>query len=73
MAREDKPMIMVDLMADGHYPPLDSRSPSELFELAVEIAQALDNVAVRAPVGEMPDETVMLTSRLLRKKGVALF
>lgn len=66
-------MIMVDLMADGHYPPLDSRSPSELFELAVEIAQALDNVAVRAPVGEMPDETVMLTSRLLRKKGVALF
>lgn len=66
-------MIMVDLMADGHYPPLDSRTPSELFDLAVEIAQTLDNVAVRAPVGERPDETVTLTSRLLRKKGVALF
>lgn len=66
-------MIMVDLMADGHYPPLDSRTPSELFELAVEIAQTLDNVTVRAPMGERPDETVILSSRLLHKKGVALF
>ena len=73
MAREAKPMIMVDLMADGHYPPLDTRTPAELFELAVEIAQALDNVTVRAPVGEGPDETVVLSSRLLQKKGVALF
>lgn len=73
MAREGKPMIMVDLMAEGHYPPLDSRSPAELFELAVEIAQALDNVTVRAPVGDQPDETVVLSSRLLQKKGVALF
>ncbi len=73
MVREAKPMIMVDLMADGHYPPLDTRTPAELFELAVEIAQALDNVAVRAPVGEGPDETVVLSSRLLQKKGVALF
>lgn len=73
MAPEDKPMIMVDLMADGHYPPLDTRSPSELFDLAVEIAQTLDNIAVRAPVGDGPDESVVLSSRLLHKKGVALF
>lgn len=73
MDAEDKPMIMVDLMADGHYPPLDSRSPSELFELAVEIAQSLENVTVRTPVGEKPEETVVLSSRLMRMKGVALF
>ncbi|HLO78824.1 MAG TPA: hypothetical protein VK196_20390 [Magnetospirillum sp.] len=66
-------MIQVDLMADGHYPPLDGRSPAELFELAVEIASALDNVAVRAPVGDGPNETVVLCSRLFKKKGVALF
>lgn len=66
-------MIMVDLMADGHYPPLDGRTPEQLFELAVEIAQALDNVTVRTPVGDHPDETVVLSSRLLQKKGVALF
>lgn len=73
MAREAKPMIMVDLMADGHYPPLDGRSPAELFDLAVEIAQALDNVAVRAPTGDDPEFSVVLCSRLLHKKGVALF
>lgn len=73
MAREAKPMIMVDLAAEGHYPPLDSRSPTELFDLAVEIAQALDNVSVRVPVGETPEESVVLTSRLMHKKGVALF
>lgn len=73
MAREGKPMIMVDLMANGHYPPLDSRTPAQLFELAVEIAQSLENVAVRAPVSDDPEETVVLTSRLLNKKGVALF
>ncbi|MCR6629616.1 MAG: hypothetical protein NVV74_05910 [Magnetospirillum sp.] len=66
-------MILVDLMAENHYPPLDGRTPAELFDLAVEIARALDNVAVRAPVGESPEETVVLTSRLMRKKGVALF
>lgn len=66
-------MIMVDLMAKGHYPPLDDRTPGELFDLAVAIAQALDNVAVRAPVGDDPEETVVLTSRLLQRKGVALF
>lgn len=66
-------MIMVDLMAEGHYPPLNDRTPAELFELAVEIAQALDNVTVRVPVGEKPEETVILSSRLLQKKGVALF
>lgn len=66
-------MIMVDLMADGHYPPLDSRTPAELFDLAVEIAQTLDNVAVRAPVSDEPDASVVLSSRLLHKKGVALF
>lgn len=73
MAREAKTMIMVDLVAEGHYPPLDTRTPVELFELAVEIAQALHNVTVRAPVGDSPDETVVLSSRLLHKKGVALF
>jgi hypothetical protein len=66
-------MIMVDLMADGHYPPLDSRTPTELFELAVRIAQSLDNVTVRAPVGDSPDASVTLTSRLMHKQGVALF
>lgn len=66
-------MITVDLMSSGHYPPLDSRSPEQLFELAVMIAQSLDNVCVRAPVSDHPDETVMLSSRLMRKKGVALF
>lgn len=66
-------MITVDLMATGHYPPLDARTPAELFELAVKIAQSLDNVAVRAPVGEHPDEVVVLSSRVLKKKGVALF
>ncbi|HTH15113.1 MAG TPA: hypothetical protein VL974_00560 [Magnetospirillum sp.] len=66
-------MIMVDLMAAGHYPPLDTRSPAELFELAVEIAQTLDNVAVCAPTGDGPDERVTLTSRLMQRKGVKLF
>lgn len=73
MAREAKPMIMVDLAAEGHYPPLDHRTPAELFELAVEIAQALDNVSVRVPVGETPEESVVLTSRLMRKEGAVLF
>lgn len=66
-------MITVDLMASGHYPPLDTRSPQELFDLAVEIAQAFDNVRVRTPVSDQPNETVELSSRLLQKKGVALF
>jgi hypothetical protein len=66
-------MITVDLMAAGHYPPLDTRTPAELFELAVQIAQSLENVTVRAPVGESPDASVTLTSRLMRKQGVALF
>lgn len=66
-------MILVDLMADGHYPPLDCRTPSELFELAVEIARTLENVNVRVPVGDRPEESVVLSSRLLHKKGVALF
>lgn len=66
-------MITVDLMAAGHYPPLDGRSPAELFELAMEIALALDDVQVRTPVGDHPSETVVLDSRLLRKDGVKLF
>ncbi|MBC7952052.1 MAG: hypothetical protein H7Z12_09590 [Rhodospirillaceae bacterium] len=66
-------MITVDLMSDGHYPPLDSRSPQELFELAVRIAQSLDNVCVRVPVSDEPRDTVILSSKLLRKQGVMLF
>lgn len=66
-------MITVDLVANGHYPPLDGRTPSELFELAMEIAQTLENVRVRTPVGDHPSECVVLCSKMLRKKGVALF
>jgi hypothetical protein len=66
-------MITVDLMSTGHYPPLDSRSPEELFELAVRIAQSLDNICVRAPVSDQPQECVVLSSKLLRKKGVEVF
>lgn len=70
---EGKKMIMVDLLATGHYPPLDTRTPAELFDLAVEIAQSLDNVAVRAPTGDGPDDHVTLSSRMLHKRGVRLF
>jgi len=73
MAREDKTMVTLDLMSNGHYPPLDSRTPEELFELAVKIASALDNVRVVAPVGDCPEDRVVLTSKLMRKKGAALF
>jgi|AGTN01.2.fsa_nt_gi hypothetical protein len=66
-------MITVDLVAKDHYPPLDAKSAAELFELAVQIAQSLDDVRVRAPVGELPEETVMLDSRFLRQAGVRLF
>ncbi|MBX9633919.1 MAG: hypothetical protein K2X44_02965 [Magnetospirillum sp.] len=66
-------MITVDLMSSGHYPPLDSRSPEELFELAVKIAQSLDNVCVKTPAGDEPQQCVVLSSKLLRKKGVAMF
>jgi hypothetical protein len=73
MAREDKTMLTLDLMSNGHYPPLDSRTPEELFELAVKIASALDNVRVVAPVGDRPEDRVVLTSKLMHKKGAALF
>lgn len=73
MAMGDTTMITVDLMAREHYPPLDTRTPEQLFDLAVLIVRTLDNVAVRAPVGEGPEESVVLTSKLMRKKGVALF
>lgn len=73
MAREGKPMITVDLMSDGHYPPLDTRSPQELFDLAVKIAQSLDNVCVRVPVSDEPKDTVVISSKLMRKHGVMLF
>ncbi|MBC7907399.1 MAG: hypothetical protein H7Y60_11735 [Rhodospirillaceae bacterium] len=66
-------MITVDLMSDGHYPPLDSRSPQELFELAVRIAQSLDNVCVRVPVSDQMHETVILSSKLMRKRGAMMF
>ncbi|NFV81506.1 hypothetical protein [Magnetospirillum aberrantis] len=66
-------MILVDLGATGHYPPLDSRTPSELFDLAVEIAEALEDVSVRVPVGETPEESVVLTSRLMRRCGAKVF
>lgn len=65
-------MITVDLVGRG-YPPLNGRSPTELFELAVQIALSLDDVRVHVPVGDRPDETVVLDSRVLRKDGVKLF
>lgn len=73
MRREDKTMITLDLMSNGHYPPLDSRTPEELFELAVKIATSLDNVRVVVPVGDRPEERVVLTSKLMRRQGAALF
>ncbi len=66
-------MITLDLMSNGHYPPLDSRTPEELFELAVKIATSLDNVRVVVPVGDRPEERVVLTSKLMRRQGAALF
>ena len=66
-------MLTLDLMSTGHYPPLDTRTPEELFDLAVKIASALDNVRVVAPVSDDPADKVVLSSKLMRKKGVALF
>jgi hypothetical protein len=73
MATAQKPTVSVDLMAEGRYPPLASCTPVQLFELAVTIAQSLDNVTIRVPVGNLPGEAVVLTSRLMHKKGAALF
>ncbi len=66
-------MITVDLRADGRYPPLGDKTPNELFELGVEIVTAFENVRVRTPVGDRPEETVVLDSKVLRRRGVQVF
>ncbi|MGE5505951.1 MAG: hypothetical protein ACM31L_16135 [Actinomycetota bacterium] len=73
MTATSKTAIALDLMAEDRYPPLATCTPAQLFELAVKLAQALDNVTVRAPVGTLPDEAVVVTSRLMHKAGAALF
>lgn len=66
-------MVTLDLMAKDHYPPLDGRSPEELFDLAMAIALALDDVQVRTPTGGRSGEAVVLDSRMLRQDGAKLF
>lgn len=66
-------MVEVDLNSVGHYPPLDSKSPEELFDLGIRMACCLKTIRVRAPVGDKPDETVVLDGHLLCKKGVAVY
>lgn len=66
-------MVEVDLRSARHYPPLDDKTPAQLFELGIQMARALKRVRVRAPVGETADETVVLDGQLLSKKGVAVY
>lgn len=66
-------MVEVDLKSVGHYPPLDGKSASELFDLGVCMARTWKQIRVRAPVGDQPDETVILDGHLLCKKGVAVY
>lgn len=66
-------IINVDLGSARRYPPLNDKTPEQLFDLGVQMARTLRNVRVRAPVSEQPDETVTLDGHLLSKKGVAVY
>lgn len=66
-------MIELDLSCVGRYPPLDGKSADELFDLGVLMARSLKCIRVRAPVGDLPHETVVLDGHLLSKKGVAVY
>lgn len=66
-------MVEVDLKSALHYPPLADRSPEQLFELGCQMARTLKRIRVRAPVGDQPDEAVVLDGKLLSKKGVAIY
>lgn len=66
-------MIDVDLSSLGRYPPLDGKSAEELFDLGILMARSLKCIRVRAPVGDLPSETVVLDGHLLSKKGVAVY
>lgn len=66
-------MVNVDLSGQDRYPPLDGKTPEELFDLGVLMARTLRSVRVRAPVGERPGETVVLDGHLLSKTGVEVY
>lgn len=55
------------------YPPLQKLSLQERFDFACLIAQALPDVKVCTPVGEEPEETVILDGRILHRKGAKVF
>ena len=68
-------MVEVNLKAPNAYPPLKSKSPEELFDFAVEMSRSLGSVKVTTPTSDNPDEqdSVVLDSRLMQKKGVQVF
>lgn len=66
-------MVRVDLKGPNAYPPLEDKSPQELFDFAVHISQTLDHIQVSTPADEKNEASVVLDSRLMRKKGVQVF
>lgn len=66
-------MVDVDLRSTRHYPPLDDKTPEQLFDLGIQMARTLKRIRVRAPVGEKPEETVVLDGHLLSRKGVEVY
>lgn len=63
----------IDLTSGTRYPPLDAMTSGELFELAVSLAVNLPDADIRAPVGEKADEAVVLTGKLLSKRGCRVY
>lgn len=68
-------MVHVNLKGPDRYPPLGEKTPEELFDLAVEMSQALDNIQVTTPTADhaSDQDQVVLDSRLMKKKGVKVF
>lgn len=64
--------MIIDLRLDSPYPPLQDKTPEELFDFGLRLAQALRNVQVRAPLGDGLT-CVVLDGKLLCKKGVEVF
>jgi hypothetical protein len=68
-------MVRVNLSLPHRYPPLDEKSPEDLFDFAVELTQCLDNVQVTVPTADQAGEldSAVLDSRIMQKKGVKVF
>jgi hypothetical protein len=66
-------VINVDLRSARRYPPLNDKTPEQLFDLGVQMARTMRRIRVRAPVSEQPDETVVLDGHLLSRKGVEVY